>query len=58
MHHIADEADHIYFALGTTDFRKQQNGLATLVSLKFNLNPYSGRNVFLFCNKRKKTQLI
>jgi len=52
MHHIADEAEHIYLALGATDFRKQQNGLASLVSLKFKLNPYSGASVFLFCNKR------
>lgn len=50
--HIADEAEHIYIALGTTDFRKQQNGLAALVSLKFKLDPYSGKSVFLFCNKR------
>ncbi|QAA31025.1 IS66 family insertion sequence element accessory protein TnpB [Clostridium manihotivorum] len=52
MNHIADGAEHIYLALGATDFRKQQNGLAALVSLKFNLNPYSGTSVFLFCNKR------
>jgi transposase len=52
MQHIADEAEHIYIALGTTDFRKQQNGLASLVSLKFKLDPYSGKSVFLFCNKR------
>ena len=51
MHHIADGAEHIYLALGATDFRKQQNGLAALVSLKFKLNPYSGTSVFLFCNK-------
>ncbi|WP_394886134.1 IS66 family insertion sequence element accessory protein TnpB [Clostridium butyricum] len=44
--HIADGEEHIYLALGSTDFRKQQNGLATLVSLKFKLNPYSGTNVF------------
>jgi len=50
--HIADEAEHIYIALGATDFRKQQNGLAALVSLKFKLDPYSGKSVFLFCNKR------
>ena len=25
MKHIADEAEHIYIALGITDFRKQQN---------------------------------
>ncbi len=41
IQHIADEAEHIYIALGATDFRKQQNGLATLVSLKFKLDPYS-----------------
>lgn len=52
MQHIADGAEHICLALGATDFRKQQNGLAALVSLKFKLNPYSGISVFLFCNKR------
>jgi Transposase and inactivated derivatives len=52
MKHIADEAEHIYLALGSTDFRKQQNGLASLVSLKFKLNPHSSVSVFLFCNKR------
>jgi transposase len=52
MRHIADEADHIYLALGATDFRKQQNGLASLVALKFKLDPHSGSSVFLFCNKR------
>jgi transposase len=52
MKHIADGAEHIYLALGATDFRKQQNGLAALVSLKFKLNPYSGTSVFIFCNKR------
>jgi len=52
MQHIADEAEHIYLALGATDFRKQQNGLAALISLKFKLNPYCGGSVFLFCNKK------
>ena len=52
MRHIADEAKHIYLALGITDFRKQQNGLATLVSLKFKFNPYCMESVFLFCNKK------
>lgn len=52
MQHIADEADHIYLALGVTDFRKQQNGLAALVALKFKLDPHARASVFLFCNKR------
>ena len=55
MQHIADGADHIYVALGATDFRKQQNGLASLVALKFKLDPHSGASVFLFSNKRHNT---
>jgi transposase len=52
MRHIADGADHIYLALGKTDFRKQQNWLVSLVALQFKLDPHSGTSVFLFCNKR------
>lgn len=52
MQHIADGAEHIYLALGATDFRKQQSGLVSLVALKFKLDPHSGASVFLFCNKR------
>lgn len=52
MKHIAERADHIYLALGATDFRKQQNGLISLIALKFKLDPYYGASVFLFCNKR------
>lgn len=52
MKHIADGAEHIYLALGAADFRKQHNGLASLIALKFKLDPHFGSNVFLFCNKR------
>jgi len=52
MQHIADKADHIYLALGATDFRKQQSGLVAFVALKFKLDPHAGANVFLFCNRR------
>lgn len=55
MQHISDGAEHIYLALGATDFRKQQNGLTSLVALKFKLDPHSGASVFLFCNKRHNT---
>ena len=40
MRHIADGADHIYLALGATDFRKQQNGLISLIALKFKYNVF------------------
>lgn len=40
-------------ACGHTDFRKQIDGLAALVSMKFKLDPYSPACVFLFCNKKR-----
>jgi transposase len=52
MKHIADGVEHIYLALGATDFRKQQNGLSALVALKFKLDPHAVTSVFLFCNNR------
>ncbi|WP_070968859.1 IS66 family insertion sequence element accessory protein TnpB [Clostridium formicaceticum] len=48
-------AEHIYIACGYTDFRKQIDGLAALVSMKFKLDPYSSTCVFLFCNKRRNS---
>ena len=33
-------ATHIYFACGATDFRKQTESLASLVSAQFKLDPY------------------
>lgn len=48
-------AEHIYLACGHTDFRKQIDGLAALVSMKFKLDPYSPTCVFLFCNKKRNS---
>ena len=53
IRNIACGAKHIYLALGATDFRKQINGLASIVALQFHLNPHEGTNLYLFCNKRK-----
>lgn len=50
---FAKDAAHIYIACGTTDFRKQIDGLAAIVNLQFNLDPFSDRCAFIFCNKRK-----
>lgn len=47
------DAAHIYIACGKTDFRKQMETLCTMVVNKFNLDPYTGSSVFIFCNKRK-----
>lgn len=52
IQHMADNVEHIYLALGYTDFRKQINGLTAMVALQFKMDPYSGNTLFLFCNKR------
>ncbi|WZL72011.1 IS66 family insertion sequence element accessory protein TnpB [Clostridiaceae bacterium 35-E11] len=50
---MADDVEHIYLALGYTDFRRQINGLSSMVALQFKLDPYCGKSLFLFCNKRR-----
>lgn len=50
---ITQGAEHIYLACGYTDFRRQIDGLAALVTLKYHLNPYSPVCVFLFCNRKR-----
>ena len=53
LKNIADDAEHIYIACGFTDFRKQIESLSALVSLKFNLDPYSSKSIFIFVTKEK-----
>ncbi len=42
----------VYLACGVTDLRKSYHGLAAVIKLKFNLDPYS-RCMFAFCNRRR-----
>jgi transposase len=42
----------IYLACGGTDMRKEINGLAAVVSLSFNADPF-GEALFVFCNRRR-----
>lgn len=53
MRRFIDGAEHIYLACGATDFRKQIPGLSTLVRSQFHLDPFQGRSVFIFCNKKR-----
>lgn len=46
-------ATHIYIHCGKTDFRKHMESLSRLVVNKFNLDPYTGSSVFIFCNKKR-----
>lgn len=52
---MADGVEHIYLALGPTDFRKQITGLSSLVALQFKIDPYSPACLFLFCNKKRSS---
>jgi len=40
----------VFLACGPTDCRRSFNGLASMVKLNFNLDPYS-RSMFVFCNR-------
>ena len=46
-------ASRIFLACGSTDFRKQIPGLVAAVSTQFQLDPYQGDLVFIFCNKKR-----
>ena len=44
--------EHIYIACGHTDLRYGIDGLAGVIRERFELDPYTGRTIFLFCGKR------
>jgi transposase len=45
-------AEPVYLAAGATDLRKSILGLAAIVKLNLNLDPFSP-SLFVFCNKRR-----
>jgi len=47
----------VYLALGSTDMRKEINGLSILVEGTLALDPFSG-HLFVFCNRKKSTLKI
>ena len=53
MKQFLTSSTHIYLACGSTDFRKQLEGLSSLVTMKFGLDPFQEDCVFLFCNKKR-----
>jgi transposase len=53
LNRFVQDAQHIYLALGATDFRKQISGLVSLVKLQLSLDPFLESSVFIFCNKKK-----
>lgn len=53
MRRFTEDASRIFLACGPTDFRKQIPGLIATVTLQFDLDPYNGSCVFIFCNKKR-----
>lgn len=53
MEEFIKGADHIFLHPGATDFRKQASGLAAMVSMEFQMDPFMESCVFLFCNRRR-----
>lgn len=50
--------NHVYLARGSTDLRKSIDGLAAIVQLEFQLDPFSS-NLFVFCNRaRDKLKIL
>ena len=52
---MADGIEHIIIACGSTDCRKQIEGLSAIVDLKFKLDPCLANSIFLFCNRKRNT---
>lgn len=46
-------AEQIFLACGATDFRKQADSLAAIVSMQFKLDPFADQCVFIFCNQKR-----
>ena len=51
-------SEKVYLACGSTDLRKSIDGLAALVQMEFELNPFAP-GLFVFCNrKRDKLKIL
>lgn len=53
LNRLVADTEHVYLALGATDFRKQMSSLASLVQLQFGMDPFMEFSIFIFCNKKR-----
>lgn len=53
LNHLVTGAEQIFLAVGPTDFRKQADSLVSIVSMQFQLDPFAGQCVFIFCNRKR-----
>lgn len=55
LNRLITDTDHVYLALGTTEFRKQISSLALLVQQQFGMEPFIQSSLFIFCNKKRNS---
>lgn len=53
LNQFTADAEHIYLAVGVTDFRKQSTSLVSMVQLQFGMDPFAQTSIFIFCNRKK-----
>lgn len=53
LNRFTADAQHIYLAVGATDFRKQISSLVAMVQLQFGMDPFAATSLFIFCNKKR-----
>jgi len=53
LNNLAKDTKHIYLAIGTTDFRKQIQGLTSIVQTQFGKDPFKESSIFIFCNRKR-----
>lgn len=58
LNEFTSGATRILLKTGSTDFRKQIDGLSLLVTAQLKLDPFEGECVFIFCNKRRNSLKI
>lgn len=58
LNRFTADAEHIYLAIGATDFRKQINSLVSMVQLQFGMDPFAQTCIFVFCNKKRNSVKI
>ncbi|MFI3173389.1 MAG: IS66 family insertion sequence element accessory protein TnpB [Eubacteriales bacterium] len=58
LNEFTSSATRILLKTGSTDFRKQIDGLSLLVTAQLKLDPFEEECVFIFCNKRRNSLKI
>jgi len=53
LNYLAKDTSHIFIACGPADFRKQIQGLVSIVQTQFGKDPFIESSIFIFCNRKR-----